>query len=699
MRAAILPPLREELTLHDGPVGFDGAPSWTLHDPVRNLFFRLTWPAFEMLSRWDAGGPERVAAQVAEETTLEVEADDVLDLVLFLERSQLLQGGRPRDSERLRAIAEAQKLPWLTWLLHHYLFFRIPLVRPDRLLDRLQPRLAWLGSRRFITATLLALAAGLFLTGRQWEVFRATLVDRFTLSGIAAFGVTLALAKIIHEMGHALVAKSLGCRVPTMGVAFLVMWPVLYTDVNEAWKFTDRRRRLMVGAAGIYAELTLAAWATLAWGLLPIGAARDAAFVLAATSWISSVTINLSPFMRFDGYFLLMDGLDMPNLHNRSFALARWWLREKLCGLGDPVPEPLPPRRRAFLIGFAFAVWIYRLVLFLGIAALVYHFFIKLVGVALFAVEIGWFVARPVVLELAVWRQRAGLARMNRRTGRSFLIAGALLLLAVVPWSGRIKAPAVLKAADHASLYAPQPGRLVEILVRDGQAVKAGDIVARLDMPDIDYRLAQIGRHIAVARYRLSSLDFEQSFRDNSQVTARELETGEAEQAALRADRERAVLTAPFDGVVTDIASDMAPGEWVGTKDPLLAVRAAGAVVDAYVSETDLPRLSVGAIAHFLPEEGVTPVRATVFDIDRTAVHALGDPEVASPFGGAVAARSDRQALIPDNAVYRVRLSVTDPLSVPIARRGQAVMSGGRQSLLDRAWRAVAAVILREWGA
>src|SRR6202000_2113288 len=106
--------------------------------------------------------------------------------------------------------------------------------------------------------TLLALATGLFLVGRQWDVFRVTLVDRFTLSGIAAFGVTLALAKIIHEMGHALVAKSLGCRVPTMGVAFLVMWPVLYTDVNEAWKFTDRRRRLMVGSAGIFARPALA---------------------------------------------------------------------------------------------------------------------------------------------------------------------------------------------------------------------------------------------------------------------------------------------------------------------------------------------------------------------------------------------------------------------------------------------------------
>ncbi|CDL01234.1 putative peptidase family M50 (fragment) [Magnetospirillum gryphiswaldense MSR-1 v2] len=196
-----------------------------------------------------------------------------------------------KDVDRLLALRDAAKTSWLTWALHHYLFFRIPLVRPDAWLSRALPLVAWMGSRAFRLCTLAALLLGLLMVGRQWDRFAATFVDHFSLSGLAAFGIALGFAKMAHELGHALVAKSYGCRVPTMGVAFLVLWPMLYTDVNDAWKLTDRRQRLMVGAAGILAEMTIAAWAVLAWGLLPEGTAKGMAFTLAVTTLFSSLAL------------------------------------------------------------------------------------------------------------------------------------------------------------------------------------------------------------------------------------------------------------------------------------------------------------------------------------------------------------------------------------------------------------------------
>jgi len=153
-----------------------------------------------------------------------------------------------------------------------------------------------------------------------------------------------------------------------------------YTDTTETWRLTDRWKRLQVAAAGIATELVVAIWATLAWALLPEGTLRGAVFALATTSWVATLAINASPFMRFDGYFILCDALDMPNLHERSFAMARWKLREWLFGLNAPRPEHFSPRKQAALITFAWVVWLYRLVVFLGIAVLVYHFFIKLVA-------------------------------------------------------------------------------------------------------------------------------------------------------------------------------------------------------------------------------------------------------------------------------------------------------------------------------
>ena len=162
--------------------------------------------------------------------------------------------------------------------------------------------------------------------------------------------------------------------------------PVRYTEASTACK-ASRRARLMVDAAGIFAELMLAVMATLFWVFLPDGTASDVAFVIASVSWVMSLLVNLNPLMRFDGYYLLADMLGVENMQERGFALARWRLREFLFGFGDPAPEHLSRPMRRGLIVHAYAVWVYRFFLFLDIALLVYHVAVKLAGIVLFAVE------------------------------------------------------------------------------------------------------------------------------------------------------------------------------------------------------------------------------------------------------------------------------------------------------------------------
>jgi putative peptide zinc metalloprotease protein len=200
----------------------------------------------------------------------------------------------------------------------------------------------------------------------------------------------------MHEMAHALTAKHLGCRVTSMGVALLVLFPVLYTDTTDAWRLHHRRERLAIVLAGIRMELHLALLATFLWSFLADGPLRSAAFFIATTSWLTSLAINLSPFMRFDGYYALADWLGAANLQPRAFALGRWRLREALFGLNEPPPEQLSRSREHIFILYGWATWIYRLMLFLGIALLIYYFAFKLLGIALFAVEIIWFVLLPV---------------------------------------------------------------------------------------------------------------------------------------------------------------------------------------------------------------------------------------------------------------------------------------------------------------
>ncbi|MCR6633054.1 MAG: HlyD family efflux transporter periplasmic adaptor subunit [Magnetospirillum sp.] len=697
--AAAWASLRDELSLHPGPAGGDGWPSWILRDPVRNRFFRIDWPGFEILARWSLGDPLRIAKAVNAETTLTVEPEDVAAMAEMLSRGHLLRAGDARATAMLVQAAQAERPSAFQWLLHHYLFFRVPLVRPDRFLGATAHLVGWLAGRPFRLATIAALLVGLTLLARQWDRFAATLLDTFTLSGAATYAIALVLAKVAHELSHAYTAKRLGCRVPTMGVAFLVLWPVLYTDVNDAWLLPRRRDRLAVGAAGVAAELTLAAWATLAWGLLDDGLARQAAFVLATTTWISSLLINLSPFMRFDGYFLAMDALNLPNLHPRSFALARWRLRELLFGLGEEPPEHFPPATRRGLTAFAVAVWLYRLVLFLGIAVLVYHFFIKLVGIVLFVVEIGWFVLRPVWVELREWRARGPALLHGRRGKLSLMLAAAALAAAFVPWPTAVTAPALLQAEQHVPLYPPVPAQLEAVLVGNGQVVAAGEVLFRLGSPDVAQRRAQAERRILVLQQELGASGFDPALQRRTQSLREELQAALAEKLTAEREIERLTVAAPTAGRVADLAPDIKPGQWLSPKDKLASVLGGGqAALVAYVSEDAIDRLSEEASARFVPTAPGRPsLAATVTAIERTAIRHLDAAPLASLAGGPIAVRSAERALVPEQALYRVRLRVQAP--PPAAELiGTVHLEAAGHSLFAGLWRRVTGLLVREAG-
>src|SRR6266566_5183776 len=150
-----LPALREELALYPGPRLADGQPSWTLHDPVRNAFFRIDWLTFEILSRWPLADAGAIAEVVARDTTLHPEMEDVEGVVRFLAENQLTRVAAPGSSNEFAARFRRLRHSWAEWLLHHYLFFRIPLVKPDRWLTRWVDRAGVFYTRRFFRLTLL----------------------------------------------------------------------------------------------------------------------------------------------------------------------------------------------------------------------------------------------------------------------------------------------------------------------------------------------------------------------------------------------------------------------------------------------------------------------------------------------------------------------------------------------------------------
>jgi putative peptide zinc metalloprotease protein len=697
----MLPGLRQDLTLHSGPAAQDGSPTWLLHDPAANRFYQLSWPAFEILSRWSLGDAGRIVAAVNAETTLAVDAEDLDSVICFLAQCHLIDAQGPADTARLmQAVHSTRSSKW-RWLLKNYLFFRVPLLRPANWLERMAPKVAWAFDTRFWLGIGAIAIVGVYLASRQWDRFVHTFAQYTTVSGIVAVAFALTLAKVLHELGHAFTAQRYGCRVPTMGVAFLVMWPVLYTDTNEAWKLADKRQRLHIAAAGVLTELAVAAIATLAWSFLPDGPVRAGAFLLATTTWIFTLAINASPFMRFDGYFLLCDWLDMPNLHSRAFALGRWWLRRLLFGWDSLPPERFPPTRHCFLIVFAFATSIYRLVLFLGIAWLVYHAFFKALGILLFIVEIGWFIALPIFSELQAWWTRRSELEWNRATIRSTLALLTVLAVLVVPWKHGVRAPAVLGAADSQSLFAVAPARVVSNRVARGTVVKAGDLLVQLESPDLMYQLAAAQSRLRQLRWQLDQQPFNEQLLQEGPALQERWAAADAEVSGLEEQLERLQVRAPFASRVVYVNESLVPGAWVASHEELLQVAGLqGAKGEALVGEAALNRLRENRSAVFVAELAEQRhVTCRLGAIDRVNLTVLDSPYLVSHYGGPLRVQTDASGLwVPADPVFRARLTDCDMKMAPTQElRGTVHLLGAATSPVQTLFRRVATTLQREF--
>lgn len=700
-----LPQLRQELTLTLGAPTCDGAPSWMLHDPAANRFFQLGWPAFELLSRWALDDPQAILDAVNRETTLDVSADDFSALLVTLQQQNLLVAANSADTDRLSASATASRLTRAMWLLKHYLLIRLPLCKPMPFLRRCAPYVEIAYRSAFWWAITACAVIGLGMVSRRWDEFTHTFHSYADPASLIALGITLAFAKVLHEFGHAFTAYRYGCRVPTMGIAFLVMIPVLYTDTTDAWKVQGRTDRLRIGAAGMLTELALAACATVAWSLLPDGSLRAGAFLLATTTWIGTLAINASPFMRFDGYFLLSDWLDMPNLHDRAFAFGTWWMREMLFGFGEPEPEPCAPGRRRFLIAFSLMTWLYRLVVFFSIALVVYHAFFKALGIVLFGVEVSWFIATPIVREVAACWQRREALHWQLQTIRSTALVILLLALFVLPWHAGASAPAVFGPRQAQGLYAPEAGYLSDHVqpAHDGRHVQAGEVLAVLISPDLEHKLRQAQTEEALLHWEVEQQAFDDKLREEGVALRRRWDAARQTVSGLMAQIGQLTIRAPFAGIVQSAEEGLAAATWLPRGERLFdVIGQSGIKGDAFVGESDVGRIMADQAVKFvasLPEMGT--LQCHVIAVDRVNLTALDEDAIASVYGGPIPAQlqSGTKQLVPLRATYRVRLGECAG-SVTLTRQttGTVTIGAARESFASRGLTALLAIVSREAG-
>ena len=692
------PLLRDDLELHAASPHFDGSPQWTIHDPIRNRFFSIDWVTFEFLSRWDLQEPQEIIEAINQGTTLHVDEGDYESVIKFLLGNKLILIEGNEGLQFLNDQVKQRKTSFWGWLIHNYLFFRIPLVKTDAWLEKNAAHVQFFYRPLFYKITACIGLLGLYQFYRHFDVFTATFLDMFSWQGFIAYFCAIIFVKLIHELAHAFTAKRLGCRVPTMGVAFLVMMPLAYTDTNDVWKLKDRESRLLVDIAGVLAELVIAAWALFLWGVLPPGVMKNIFYVLATTTWINTLLVNMSPFMRFDGYYALSDFLKVSNLHSRAFALARWSFRKHIFGFDDPPPESFPDHLKKFLIVFAWITGIYRLTVFLSIAFLVYHFFIKAVGIVLFLIEIIWFIALPIYTELLIWLKRKDEIVSHPKHHRVIYLGFAILFILCFPLDVRVREVGMLKPESRYYIYAPEPSQLLAALPSHGQKIEKDEAITSLDSPELDKVLSIAQQQKLLYDWKISSAAFDPDLRASLQSNTEMAFMAQNEVLSLEAAKKQLNPHAPFAGKYYELSPDVRVGDWIGKGAKLgVVVNADKWIVEAYFPEEEISRVSVGNWGRFIPETaGNEALSLKVASIDPTPVKVLPDNIYASQMGGSVVSKISDKKAITDRAYYRVMFSAERPDDYLVTQRGHVSVFARPESFLSAGIRHFAGLFRRE---
>lgn len=411
--------------------------------------------------------------------------DDAIEVLCQLSDAGLLQCEiTPDVAELFRRSLERGRKKRMSML--NPLSFKVPLFDPEAMLERLAPLARLLFRPAVAVVWSVIVLAGLLAALSNWDAIHSfAAVHMLTPRYLLLLWLCYPIIKALHELGHALAVKAWGGEVREVGVSLLLLVPVPFVDASAASAFPEKHRRVIVGAAGIMVELFLAALGAFVWLHVEEGTVRDIAFVTMLIGGVSTVLFNGNPLLRFDGYYVLSDLLDVPNLGPRANSYVSY-LAQRLLGVKSTVSPVTGPGEGPVLFGYAVLAFAYRWFVALLIILWAGNFSLW-TGLLMGALVAATMVVKPLA---GLWRFLTAAPQTAHMRGRGMAIAGAvvagvLILLCLVPVPFATRAQGVVWLPEQARIRAGTDGFVVEMLAQDGQSVQVGDPILVLRDPDL----------------------------------------------------------------------------------------------------------------------------------------------------------------------------------------------------------------------
>ena len=474
--------------------------------------------------------------------------DDLINLMGQLHAADVLRCDvSPDAAELFRRYRTRRKTFWKQ-RIGSPLSVRIPLWDPDRFLRRtlpwVRPLLGWFGAALWLVVVSLATVQA----GIHWEEITGDIIDKaLAPDNLVATVLVYPVVKALHELGHAYFVRRWGGEVHELGVMFLVFMPVPYVDASAASAFRERGKRMLVGAAGILVEAFLASVALLVWLSVEPGSLSTVAYSVMLIGGISTVLFNGNPLLRFDGYHIFADAIEVPNLGNRANAYLLYVLQKYLLRLRHVQSPVTSAGERFWLPAYGLAALIYRLFIMVAIVLFVATKFF-FVGVLIAVWSLVTVFVTPLWKAIRFFVSSPTVSRQRSRATRA-VVTGLVLLVVVFglfPAPLRTQVEGVVWLPDEGMVRAGTAGTVAELLAEPMSEVAAGDPLFRLEDPFLPLR-------VEVLRSRLEELALTQAFyRETDQVMAQnareQIEEARENLAIAEARLGELTVRAPGDG-------------------------------------------------------------------------------------------------------------------------------------------------------
>ena len=575
--------LRPDLIVQ--PQFYEGMTHYVIKDPIALKYFRFKVEEYFLLQQFD-GKQTLQDVKRAFERKYRPQTITVDDLLRFA--SQLHEAGialidSPDQAQAL--VRRHKKNQWkkIGQFFANILYIKIPVVDPEKMLSGMYPYFRWIFTTWFIAFSVGMMGAALILVASQYQTFSSRLPDFqsfFNWHTIFYFWCSLAVIKIIHEFGHGLTAKHFGGEVHEMGMLFLVLTPALYCDVTDSWLLPSKWKRIWISAAGIYVECFLASIATFVWWNTEQGLWNSLSMATMFICSVNTIMFNANPLLRYDGYYVMSDYLEIPNLRTKSTQFFSYLFQEYVLGLEVPVQSYMPRSRRSLFVIYAIASYLYRWVVTFSILYFLSQWLrpykLQSLSYMIAGASLVPLLGMPIYQGIKFVRQPGRMRKVKKVRAAAFaavtvaLVTGVLL----IPTPLRVQGTLVLTPAKPAEIYAAVPGRLVTLAVRDGDVVKQGAILATLSNPEKMLELEQLQEQQASSYTKAIwfGTSSDQDSRGQKKKFLQMQEQLEEPISKISEQIAQLTLTAPRDGQVIGAPHPSTIGQYLKPGKPFMEI-------------------------------------------------------------------------------------------------------------------------------